>query len=65
MNSSADTVKIQPLKRNKEKETQRNIRILSSRINFEDPTILLQSRTLLANFIRGNQISQSNPQSNQ
>ncbi|CAD8099218.1 unnamed protein product [Paramecium sonneborni] len=60
MDSLESTVKIIPLTRRKEKVIKGNTKILSSRINFEDPTPLLQTRTLLANIIMGNQNSQSN-----
>ncbi|CAD8084459.1 unnamed protein product [Paramecium primaurelia] len=65
MDSSAHTVRIQPLSKKKEKDPKGNTKILSSRINFEDPTALLQTRTLLANFIRGNLNSKTNPCPNQ
>ncbi|CAD8181034.1 unnamed protein product [Paramecium octaurelia] len=65
MDSSEHTARIEPLSRKKEKDPQGNTIILSSRINFEDPTALLQTRTLLANIIRGNLNSKSNSCPNQ
>ncbi|CAD8165771.1 unnamed protein product [Paramecium octaurelia] len=65
MKSAAHTVRIYPLSTSNEKDTQGNLRILSSRINFEDPTPLFQTRTLLANFITENRQSQSNSQPEQ
>ncbi|CAD8098602.1 unnamed protein product [Paramecium sonneborni] len=65
MDSSPPTVKTYLLVKNQQINFKENTKILSSKINFEDPTALYKTRNLLANMIKGNFQFQSNVKSKQ